>query len=488
MSGATARHAGTALLWIAVVALTYSGLSHPFGNGDEVRHAQTLREMMATGDWLTMRWEGVPSYTRPATQYWLAALGAWLVDGEVGMRLSSATASLATLVMVWLLALRYWGDRSAAALGVLLCAGAASFHGYSRSLLTDPLLVVALLAALGSTMRAREEPAAIAWGLGSLGAAVGIKSLAAGPPALLLLPWLWHAQRRHGTWRPVVTGLAVAAVLGLPFYIIGFALHGEAFWSGHFGFNLVGRATGDINVSGYPWTLYFDHIRFRDGLPTLAWMGLGTLGALIAGVRLRDHQLTVVGVFGVGILVLMSALGTRLPHYILVAYPAAAIGIAGMCAHALRRWPPRRELYRTFVPALGVALALNGLSHTGSDVMLMQTPAGRDLGRAARAIAAPGQPIYAHEWYGMAVGFYAQRPIKLSTAHQDRFRQVDVGHLHRARTAVLVPPAPEPVGSRILVVGRRKDLETATWMRVEEPLAASPPYFLVRAVIVAPQP
>src|SRR6185295_3947480 len=103
----------------------------------EVRHAQTLREMMDSGDYLTPRWQGVPSYTRPQTQYWLAAIFAHVVDGEVGMRLSSALCSLAALWIVWALAIRWTRRADAAALAVLLCAGAPSFHVYSRSLMSE---------------------------------------------------------------------------------------------------------------------------------------------------------------------------------------------------------------------------------------------------------------------------------------------------------------------------------------------------------------
>jgi hypothetical protein len=68
---------------------------------------------------------------------------------------------------------------------------------------------------------------------------------------------------------------------------------------------------------------------------------------------------------------------------------------------------------------------------------------------------------------------------------QSRFAAINVLHLQRAGAAKLVPPPPEPPGSRILIAARKPDLERAPWLEVEEPLAVSEHVYLVRARIVA---
>jgi 4-amino-4-deoxy-L-arabinose transferase-like glycosyltransferase len=474
-------------LWLGLALFTFQGLDRPFGNGDEVRHAQTLREMLESGDYLTMRWQGVPSFTRPAAQYWLAAIFAAVIDGEIGMRLSSAVCSFASLVLLWLLARELPLRRDAAALALILCAGAPSFHGYSRSLLSEPPLVVALLAALYGTLLAQRTQRGLIVAAAGLGAAVAIKSFAAAPPALLLLPWLVHAARRHADRRTWLLALGVGFALALPFYAINVALHGSAFLYEHLGFNVLRRATGQINVSQYPWTSYLEHLAARDGLPTLAWFALGTLGAGWLALARRERALLIVACFGLGYFALMSALGTRLPHYILGVYPVAALGAAAVYDRLSARVFATRGAFVGTLAALGaVALLLLGLRMPGADPMLMQTAAGKVLGSVARQLARPGERVYAYEWYGQALGFYAQRPLVLLTARPERFRAIDVAHLKLAGAAKLVPPLPAPRGSEILLAAHKADLDAARWLEVEQPLAFSDGVFLVRARVVDP--
>jgi len=114
------------LLWIAMAGFTWLGLRDAIGDGDESVHAEMLREMLRSGDYLQPRWYGVALAERPLLMYWLAAPFAALIHGELGVRASSALASLATLAIVYSIALRAWGRASAGAVAVVLLAGAPS--------------------------------------------------------------------------------------------------------------------------------------------------------------------------------------------------------------------------------------------------------------------------------------------------------------------------------------------------------------------------
>jgi hypothetical protein len=57
-----------ALLWFA--ALGSRALIHP----DEGRYAEIPREMVATGDWLTPRLNGLKYFEKPPLQYWATAV------------------------------------------------------------------------------------------------------------------------------------------------------------------------------------------------------------------------------------------------------------------------------------------------------------------------------------------------------------------------------------------------------------------------------
>src|SRR5262252_3234168 len=100
-----------ALLWFA--NLDFRRLVHP----DEGRYAEIPREMVASGDWVTPRLDGIKYFEKPALQYWLTAAGyeafgvrewvarlwpavagflAVMFVGYVGARLGNPTFGLAT--------------------------------------------------------------------------------------------------------------------------------------------------------------------------------------------------------------------------------------------------------------------------------------------------------------------------------------------------------------------------------------------------------
>ena len=93
------------LLWFFLGFLPL--LVRPLWEPDEGRYAEIPREMLATGDWLTPRLNGVLYFEKPALQYWLSALSMKLfgVNGAAA-RLPLALASGLMIWAAWRLAKR----------------------------------------------------------------------------------------------------------------------------------------------------------------------------------------------------------------------------------------------------------------------------------------------------------------------------------------------------------------------------------------------
>lgn len=95
-------------LFIYIYPLGYRPLAIP----DETRYAEIPREMLATGDWITPRLNGLRYFEKPPMGYWLNAMSIALFgENEFAVRFPSALAAGITTLMVFLLALRISGRR-----------------------------------------------------------------------------------------------------------------------------------------------------------------------------------------------------------------------------------------------------------------------------------------------------------------------------------------------------------------------------------------
>src|ERR1700712_311225 len=117
---------------------------------DEPFYAQTSREMVATGDWVTPQIFGHPQFEKPILFYWLTGASFKLFGGsEFSARVSSA---LPATVLVWLVygfGIGFCGRR-AALLSALVLATGLEFAIMSRLMLTDIALALFIAGALFS--------------------------------------------------------------------------------------------------------------------------------------------------------------------------------------------------------------------------------------------------------------------------------------------------------------------------------------------------
>lgn len=87
----------------------YFGLgSYPLWDPDEGRSGVIAKEMIQSGNWLTLTHHGAPYYDKPALYFWLVALGSALFGlGETAVRLPSAVAATLTVGLLYI-----WGYNS----------------------------------------------------------------------------------------------------------------------------------------------------------------------------------------------------------------------------------------------------------------------------------------------------------------------------------------------------------------------------------------
>lgn len=446
---------------------------------DEGRYAEIAREMAANGDWITPRLNDFKYFYKPPLQYWATAAfyRAFGVQ-EWTARLWPALTGLVTVLFTGFFAARLFGTRCGVYAAIVL-GSSALVVGLAHVLTLDMGLACFMTVTLGGLLLAQRDGAtavqARRWMLvASAAAALGV--LSKGLPALVLpgavlvLYVLWHRdwallQRLHAG-----KGIALLLTITAPWFIAvsianpDFPLY--FFWHEH-----VERFLTRVHGRYGPWW-YFIPVLAAGLLP---WTLLAPQ-ALVCGVRLRPNSmfqpLRLLWLWAVVIVLFFSASSSKLPSYILPAFPALAVLIAltiERCSVRALRWAlaplviaalglvaivprlPRRlaspeipeALYAAYAPwvagamlllALGLlgalwldargrrdaALVAAGFAGLGSAQAMIT---GHDafapaqsaaiIARQVRPFVQPDVPFYSVNFYDQTLNFYIGRTVTL---------------------------------------------------------------------------
>jgi 4-amino-4-deoxy-L-arabinose transferase-like glycosyltransferase len=208
--------------WIALAGAALIGLhitARTFTTNDEARFPLLAQDILARGDWLWPRLNGVGYFNKPPLLAWLIALVSWPLGRvtEWSAVLPSAAAAVAT---VWLTgaAARDLFDEETGRLAALLAATTQGLFFSAHLALPDALMTAAITASLWMLVRAGLDPPGRAW-IGFYGFAT-VAFWAKGPGGLLpvaigLAYALLTRGRRRWSLHPV-PGLAIlGAAVGL---------------------------------------------------------------------------------------------------------------------------------------------------------------------------------------------------------------------------------------------------------------------------------
>lgn len=334
--------------WIAVgaVLLPYLGFwAYGLFDLDEGFYASVAWEMARSGDWITPRYNGAPWFEKPVLLYWVTAPFVALRPDELGARLPSVLASLATLAVLYGLGRRPLGE-AAALLGALVLGTSLLFVGLGRMIMTDPWLVLALTFALLALWRSL-EPGGGRWRTWA-GIGVGVGILAKGPIALILFAavavvWavLDPASRRslaRGWLVPALAGLVVVACWYLPAWLVDGSLFVREFLIEQ----NVNRFLGGDVAHRVPWSYGWAYYLPVLLLGMFPW----SLGIPIAWPRRADRDeeparrfRRFCATWAAVVVLLFTASGSKLPHYVAPALPPLALLVGAELARRARARP-----------------------------------------------------------------------------------------------------------------------------------------------------
>jgi 4-amino-4-deoxy-L-arabinose transferase-like glycosyltransferase len=327
--------------WILValaVALWFVLLgSRPLFRPDEGRYAEIPREMVASGDWLVPRLNGLVYVEKPPLQYWLTAASYQILGiGNASARLVTGLAAALGIAVIGWAAGRLWG-RETAAVACALCASAPLYFLVGQQLTLDMLFTFFLTCALGAFcvgQSLREDRTRCRrWMLAcwaAIACAVMVKGIVAlAIPALVMIVYsLWQRDGKVWSSAHLAPGLALCLALAAPWFIaVGRAVPGfHQFFFIHE--HLLRYAT--LSAHRYePWW-FFIPIVFGGLAPWIpqvvgAWRSRNETRAPRGTFDARRLVWTWVWV----IVIFFSASKSKLVPYVLPVVPALALLVAG---------------------------------------------------------------------------------------------------------------------------------------------------------------
>lgn len=336
--------AAVCIALVAISAFTPGFTTIPPIDRDESRFSQATRQMVATGDYVEIRFQNDARYQKPIGIYWLQSAAVTLYGAEDGQapiwvyRTVSFVGAVAAALLVYWLALGFGAPPVAFAAG-LLVALTILLGAEARLAKTDAMLFAAILVAQGILAKAflgRRDSSVKFWHAGLFWTAVAAGILIKGPilpmvvgstalvASLFERKIMWLRRLRPGL------GFMWMLILTLPWFIAIGITSGGDFYAQSIGrdlFEKIGQSRERPFMPPGAYTFGF--------FPALGWplAPLAFLAIPFAIASWRDKSTRFLVAWIVPTWVIFELSATKLPHYILPIYPALAILAARMMVY-----------------------------------------------------------------------------------------------------------------------------------------------------------
>lgn len=385
------------IVLVAIAVLTFFvGLGSPsIADSDEAFYAESSREMVESGDWLTPHFNYVYRFEKPVLYYWLAGLSyATLGVSEMAARLPSAFAGLG-LTLVTFFSARRWYDNSTGFLAGAITATSFGYVAMARQALPDLTLAFFVTLATWASLRLWCDPSLPArphedrssnrnlWILtAGLGMAGGI--LTKGPlgiiiPCLVVIPLIvWQSRtlhrKPHFLLRDVLLLLSIIGLITAPWFLLMTLEHGIEYLDRFFLTENFDRfATARYNDPRPFW--YYVPIVIGGMLPWSTFMLLW-LRDLFTAIRRRTILTTPdlqIAWWAIAPVLFFSFSIGKQPRYILPVLPPLAILIAWrLRSQFIDRKP--EPLFKICVGITAALLCLIGVLVYRASPLLPQWP------------------------------------------------------------------------------------------------------------------
>jgi len=399
-----------AAFWLVLLVLASL---RPLAVPDEGRYGEIGRWMLVSGDWLTPRLDGIPFFHKPPLLHWLSAISLSLFGvSELALRLVPALHAGLMITALYLAARTVSSEVIARRAAIMLGSSLTFLVGgqyINHDMLVATWIGLAIWAFAFAFM-AGDKPNAWLARLGFVACALGMLSkglIGIALPGLVMFVWLiWTRQFKKVLYLPWLSGLALFAVVALPWFLLAQQTYPE-----FFNYMFVGQQFNRYTAATYnnpqPWWFYLVAL----GLLLFPWVffALGqvrrvTSMTLASSIDLPAVWWRLCWAWVLAILVFFSIPHSKLVGYIVPVTPALALLAAVGWQRTMAHRAVAGKLFVGFVVVnMGIALAI--VLKVGE---VTQTTRTQDIAAVLACAASPADTVYVSGGYPYDLPFYTQ--------------------------------------------------------------------------------
>ncbi len=372
---------------------------------DEGIYATVAKEIVQSGDWLRLTYQGGLWFDKPPLPIWATAFFyKWLGVDEFSTRLFSSLCGAGAVFTTYFIGTKLF-NRWVGFLGASVLLSSTHFFRFARFGMMDAPLTFFLSLSLLFFWMGREKNRYFLFS----GVALGLAFLCKGFAAFFVLPVVWiycvwagefWILNRSTYW----FGILVAAALALPWNLYELFNYRDQFMSGVVVKHLFLRTTQALE--GHVGNYYF-YIRtiINKYHP---WILVGIVSApyfLYRAIRRREAPFIFLSCWMFVIFGIITLVQTKLPWYVIPTYPALSVSVGYILAKLFT------ERYTAFVR---IAFVVTYLLHVPYS-RLYEHDYSRPLKGIAPVVTQKvpaGEPVYLYNYHeSPAAGFYFDRRI-----------------------------------------------------------------------------
>ncbi|MEK6283872.1 MAG: glycosyltransferase family 39 protein [Acidobacteriota bacterium] len=409
------------LVLISAFALLWKLGTGSLAAWDEAIYAQVSKEIVRSGDWLTLHWEYQPWFEKPPLFMWITALFSRLFGvSELWARVPSALSGIALIGVTYLVGKFTYGKRVGFLAAVILLT-CYHFLSFSRFGTMDVMLALFTYLAFYAYLRLNlnnenQNWWYVVWSSCALALMVkgagGIIAPAAIVLALVFDKRFSDAIRSRHFWQ----GVLLAFLLVAPWHILMYVWYGRPFIAEYIGYHVIARSTRTLegHASGYFYYLG----KLVDGFFPWCLLVPFAVVSIIRRTLIDQSRSWVLLLLSALVFGLYTVIPTRRPWYIVPLYPALAILIAVFIRN-LYRDHQSRPIYRRAITAACAVLIIVGGSYSFVSLYFNHKPEEpvAKLSRLAQSTSPDDKDSLVllsgvEPFYAQAPLFYSNRPVQ----------------------------------------------------------------------------